>query len=78
MYLNVTSISRRARCIPVGPDRGASRGDEIGEIHVGCGHMTFVHMAWEYRPAGWATAIFSASARCFAGLMPEPLKGISR
>ena len=29
---------------------------DISEIHVGVGHMTFVHTAWDYRPAGVTAA----------------------
>jgi aconitate decarboxylase len=29
---------------------------EVQEIHVGCGHMTFVHTAWDYRPLGVTAA----------------------
>jgi 2-methylcitrate dehydratase PrpD len=52
MYPNVTSIHAALdglRSILIEEDVTAP---QIDEIHVGCGHMTFVHTAWEYRPAG--------------------------
>jgi 2-methylcitrate dehydratase PrpD len=56
MYPNVTSIHAALdafRSILIEERLAAS---DIGEIHVGCGHMTFVHTAWEYRPAGVTAA----------------------
>jgi 2-methylcitrate dehydratase PrpD len=64
MYPNVTSIHAALdalRAVLVEEDVPASR---IEEIRVGCGHMTFVHTAWEYRPVG-ATA---AQMNMFYGL----------
>jgi aconitate decarboxylase len=56
MYPNVTSIHSALdalRSILIEDNVSAS---EILEIEVGCGHMTFVHTAWEYRPAGVTAA----------------------
>src|ERR1700743_163070 len=56
MYPNVTSIHAALdafRSILIEERLAAS---DIGEIHVGCGHMTFVHTPWEYRPAGVTAA----------------------
>jgi 2-methylcitrate dehydratase PrpD len=56
MYPNVTSIHAALdglRSILVEDDVTAS---QIAEIRVGCGHMTFVHTAWDYRPAGTTAA----------------------
>lgn len=52
MYPNVTSIHAALdglRAILI--EEGITAG-QIAEIRVGCGHMTFVHTAWHYRPAG--------------------------
>ena len=52
MYPNVTSIHSALdglRSILIEENITAS---QIDEIHVGCGHMTFVHTAWQYQPAG--------------------------
>jgi len=56
MYPNVTSIHAALdglRAILVEDRVTAPR---IAEISVGCGHMTFVHTAWEYRPVGTTAA----------------------
>jgi 2-methylcitrate dehydratase PrpD len=64
MYPNVTSIHAALdglRAILIEDDVPSSR---IAEIRVGCGHMTFVHTAWEYRPLG----ITAAQMNMFYGL----------
>ena len=56
MYPNVTSIHAALdglRAILVEDGVAAS---QIEEIRVGCGHMTFVHTAWDYRPVGTTAA----------------------
>jgi 2-methylcitrate dehydratase PrpD len=56
MYPNVTSIHAALdalRAVLIEEDVPAAR---IAEIRVGCGHMTFVHTAWNYRPAGTTAA----------------------
>lgn len=56
MYPNVTSIHAALdglRSILVEDRLGAA---QIDKIRVGCGHMTFVHTAWDYRPAGTTAA----------------------
>jgi aconitate decarboxylase len=56
MYPNVTSIHAALdafRSILIDERLAAS---DIAEMHVGCGHMTFVHTAWDYRPAGVTAA----------------------
>jgi aconitate decarboxylase len=71
MYPNVTSIHSALdalRSILVEESLAASR---IKEINVGCGHMTFVHTAWEYRPAG----ITAAQMNMYYGLSVMALRG---
>jgi 2-methylcitrate dehydratase PrpD len=61
MYPNVTSIHAALdglRAILVEDGVTAPR---IAEIRVGCGHMTFVHTAWEYRPVGITAAQMNMS-----------------
>ena len=56
MYPNVTSIHAALdglRAILLDERLSAAN---ISDIHIGCGHMTFVHTAWEYRPAGVTAA----------------------
>ena len=52
MYPNVTSIHAAldATRAVLAEERLAPR--DIETIEIGCGHMTFVHTAWDYRPAG--------------------------
>jgi len=45
--------------------------EEVERIEVGCGHMTFVHTAWPYRPAGVA----AAQMNMFYGLSVVALGG---
>jgi 2-methylcitrate dehydratase PrpD len=61
MYPNVTSIHAALdalRAVLVEEDILAPR---IAEIRVGCGHMTFVHTAWDYRPVGTTAAQMNMS-----------------
>jgi 2-methylcitrate dehydratase PrpD len=61
MYPNVTSIHAALdglRAILVEDRIGAA---QIDEIRVGCGHMTFVHTAWDYRPVGATAAQMNMS-----------------
>ncbi len=61
MYPNVTSIHSALdglRSILVEQSIPAS---QIEEIRVGCGHMTFVHTAWDYRPVGITAAQMNMS-----------------
>lgn len=56
MYPNVTSIHAALdglRSILVEDQVGAA---QIGQVRIGCGHMTFVHTAWDYRPVGTTAA----------------------
>ena len=56
MYPNVTSIHAALdglRAIVVEDGVAAA---QIDEISVGCGHMTFVHTAWDYKPVGTTAA----------------------
>jgi aconitate decarboxylase len=56
MYPNVTSIHAALDGLrAILADENVS-AEQIGEIRVGCGHMTFVHTAWEYRPVGTTAA----------------------
>src|SRR5580692_4964183 len=71
MYPNVTSIHSALdalRSILVDESLPATR---VKEINVGCGHMTFVHTAWEYRPVG----ITAAQMNMSYGLSVMTLRG---
>jgi aconitate decarboxylase len=56
MYPNVTSIHAALDALrSILLEEGVAAA-QVKEIHVGCGHMTFVHTAWEYRPLGITAA----------------------
>ncbi len=56
MYPNVTSIHAALDGLRAILVEESIRAAQIKEIRVGCGHMTFVHTAWEYRPVGTTAA----------------------
>jgi 2-methylcitrate dehydratase PrpD len=71
MYPNVTSIHAALdalRAVLVEERLDHSR---IAAIEVGCGQMTFVHTAWEYRPVG----ITAAQMNMYYGLAVMALRG---
>jgi 2-methylcitrate dehydratase PrpD len=71
MYPNVTSIHSALdawRAILVEEHLAHA---QIEEIEVGCGQMTFVHTAWEYRPVG----ITAAQMNIYYGLAVMALRG---
>jgi 2-methylcitrate dehydratase PrpD len=71
MYPNVTSIHAALdalRSILVEEQVTAA---QVKEIEVGCGHMTFVHTAWDYRPIG----VTAAQMNMYYGLSVMALKG---
>src|SRR5260370_34108355 len=56
MYPNVTSIHAALDALRSILIEELLAASDISEIHVGGGHMTFVHTAWDYRPAGVTAA----------------------
>ncbi|WP_420965977.1 MmgE/PrpD family protein [Bradyrhizobium sp. B120] len=56
MYPNVTSIHAALDAMRSILTEEKLEAADIAEVHVGCGHMTFVHTAWPYRPAGVTAA----------------------
>ncbi len=56
MYPNVTSIHAALDALRSILIEELLAASDISEIHVGVGHMTFVHTAWDYRPAGVTAA----------------------
>ena len=56
MYPNVTSIHAALDGLRSILIEDGVTAPQIDEIDVGCGHMTFVHTAWPYRPAGITAA----------------------
>jgi len=64
MYPSVTSIHAALEALDAIMRSHGLTADDIASIHVGVGHMTYVHTAWEYRPAG----ITAAQMNMFYGL----------
>jgi 2-methylcitrate dehydratase PrpD len=56
MYPNVTSIHAALDGLKAILVEERVPAAQIEKIRVGCGHMTFVHTAWDYRPAGTTAA----------------------
>lgn len=71
MYPNVTSIHAALDALQAVMHQAGLEQDAIDRIEVGCGHMTFVHTAWEYKPAG----VTAAQMNMFYGLATMALHG---
>jgi 2-methylcitrate dehydratase PrpD len=67
MYPNVTSI--HAALDAMRDTKVAAR--DIQSIEIGVGHMTFVHTAWNYKPAG----VTAAQMNMFYGIAVMALRG---
>jgi 2-methylcitrate dehydratase PrpD len=67
MYPNVTSI--HAALDAMRATEVAAR--DIQSIEIGCSRMTFVHTAWDYRPAG----VTAAQMNMFYGIAVMALRG---
>jgi aconitate decarboxylase len=70
MYPNVTSIHAALDALRSILIEEKLEAADIAEVHVGCGHMTFVHTAWSYRPAG----VTAAQMNMFYGLAVMALR----
>jgi 2-methylcitrate dehydratase PrpD len=71
MYPNVTSIHAALDALRSILLEERVTAAQIKAIEVGCGHMTFVHTAWDYRPAG----VTAAQMNMYYGLSVIALKG---
>src|SRR3954463_14187022 len=71
MYPNVTSIHAALDALRTLLVAHRLGGRDIAAIDVGCGHMTFVHTAWDYRPVG----VTAAQMNMFYGLAVMALRG---
>jgi aconitate decarboxylase len=56
MYPNVTSIHAALDGLRAILLEDGVTAPQIAQIRVGCGHMTHVHTAWDYRPVGTTAA----------------------
>lgn len=64
LYPSVTSIHTALDALDRVMAEHGLHADDIGRISVGCSHMTFVHTAWPYQPAG----VTAAQMNLFYGL----------
>ncbi len=71
MYPSVTSIHAALDALQAIMSEHRLKADDIDGIAVGVGHMTFVHTAWPYKPAG----ITAAQMNMFYGLSVMALHG---
>jgi aconitate decarboxylase len=71
MYPNVTSIHAALDALRAVLVEQRLDPSQIAAIEVGCGQMTFVHTAWEYRPVG----ITAAQMNMYYGLAVMALRG---
>lgn len=71
MYPTVTSIHSALDSLRILMAQHRLSADDIAAIDVACSHMTHVHTAWPYKPAG----ITAAQMNLFYGLAVTALKG---
>ncbi len=71
MYPNVTSIHAALDGFKHLQQKHRLQANDIQRIDVGCGHMTYVHTAWPYEPAG----VTAAQMNLFYGLSVMALRG---
>jgi 2-methylcitrate dehydratase PrpD len=71
MYPNVTSIHAALDALRSILLEERVTASQVKAIEVGCGHMTFVHTAWDYHPIG----VTAAQMNMYYGLSVMTLKG---
>jgi len=71
MYPNVTSIHAALDALKSILSDHRLDSTQISEIDVRCGHMTFVHTAWDYKP----TSITAAQMNMYYGLAVVAVRG---
>lgn len=64
LYPSVTSIHTALDALDAVMTEQELHADDIAGVSVGCSHMTFVHTAWPYKPAG----VTAAQMNLFYGL----------
>jgi 2-methylcitrate dehydratase PrpD len=64
LYPSVTSIHTALDALDSVMSEQGLQAEDIEHISVGCSHMTFVHTAWPYKPAG----VTAAQMNLFYGL----------
>jgi 2-methylcitrate dehydratase PrpD len=71
MYPNVTSIHAALDATRAAMIEEKLSAQDIAAIEIGCGHMTYVHTAWDYRPAG----VTAAQMNMYFGIATMALRG---
>jgi 2-methylcitrate dehydratase PrpD len=71
MYPNVTSMHAALDAYRHLQTTHRLRPEDIDRIEVGCGHMTYVHVAWPYKPV----SVTAAQMNLFYGLSVLALRG---
>jgi 2-methylcitrate dehydratase PrpD len=71
MYPSVTSIHAALDALQTIMRKHSLKAEDIASIQVGVGHMTYVHTAWPYKPAGTT----AAQMNMFYGLATMALGG---
>lgn len=71
LYPNVTSIHAALDAMRHLRSLHGFTAADIDRVEVGCGHMTFVHTAWPYKPEG----VTSAQMNLFYGLSVMAIRG---
>jgi 2-methylcitrate dehydratase PrpD len=71
MYPNVTSMHAALDAYRTLQAEHGLRADDVERIEVGCGHMTYVHVAWPYKPI----SVTAAQMNLFYGLSVLALRG---
>ncbi len=64
LYPSVTSIHAALDALDSVMTEHGLQADDIQQVEVGCSHMTYVHTAWPYKPAG----VTAAQMNLFYGL----------
>lgn len=64
LFPSVTSIHTALDALDTVMTEQGLRAEDIERVRVGCSHMTFVHTAWPYKPAG----VTAAQMNLFYGL----------
>ncbi|MDB5821503.1 MAG: hypothetical protein JWR21_207 [Herminiimonas sp.] len=71
MYPNVTSIHAALDAMKFIQLKHELKAEDIRQIEVGCGHMTYVHTAWDYTPV----SVTAAQMNLFYGLAVMASRG---
>ena len=71
MYPSVTSIHAALDALHDVMRENRLQAEDVAAVEAGVGHMTFIHTAWEYKPAG----VTAAQMNMFFGLSTMAVRG---